>query len=383
MIQMTKSSYIQNFALALSAVSLALAALPLSAKDIAPAASPAEQASPSGQTAMDRSTLMSLGEREPYEVRVFNLKYAFAEDRKVRTLRGETVIEGVATTLQKISGIQTKQSERSHVAKDIDGAIDGPRIMASGLKKVVIKDRPEAMKAYAAIIDAVDVAKQIIEFDIMVVEYDADYGKKIAGKTTSTTPSFAALFGEMPETNAKNQKPSILDTKSLSANITKLEKQGWVRVLFKVKTVGLDDIPLSFSSQDIKRQKITLDPKAKPFPVEAIQGIDITPNIVMENNQAKIRMKILIEDGKFDNGARVATVIANISTLQPGETLIMGGMNTANQGSKAKKVTGPENIPAIGEEFKKRKKSNSKIEKIYIITPRLVTVDADKETAAK
>jgi type III secretion protein C len=373
-----------------------------------------------GLSSYDRSQLVSsVSARQPYEVRIFNLKYASAEDRTVRSLSGQdTVIEGIATLLQKTMGDGRLVSNVSmgnngfgkngsltvpntpDVSSDYPGGrygggpvivqqreprnLDGPRITAHRSKQLIIKDRPESMKAYGDMIDVLDVERRPIEIQITIVEYNTDYNKELGVSAGLNIGGFSAVIGGPASDPAGGLSPANLSGSYTAANsnsvgiaINALEKQGWLQVTTRTMSPTVDDVPLFFSDGDDIPFRVQANEDAKLFSKQAQLGMEVHPRIIDDGGELRVELVVLFIDGSIsgqtlDGTVIGSTVMNNTTTVRQGESMIIGGLTVDSKFDNKSKVPGLSAIPAFGELFKKRRKGSSRIEKVYIITPRIM-----------
>jgi type III secretion protein C len=363
----------------------------------------------------ERSQLVSgVSARQPYEVRIFNLKYASAEDQVVRSLSGQdTVIEGMATLLQKTLGDGRLVSNVSQgkngsltapntpdVSSDFPGgakygggpviiqqrdpkSLDGPRITAHRRKQLIIKDRPESMRAYAEMIDALDTERRAIEIQITIVEYNTDYNKELGVSAGLNIGGFNAVIGGPSSEPAGGLSPANLSGSYTAANsnsvgiaINALERQGWLQVTTRTMSPTVDDVPLFFSDGDDIPFRVQSNEDAKLFSKQAQLGMEVHPRIIDDGGDLRVELVVLFIDGSItgqtlDGTVIGSTVMNNTTTVRQGESMIIGGLTVDSKFDNKSKVPGLSSIPAFGELFKKRRKGTSRIEKVYIITPRI------------
>jgi type III secretion protein C len=374
-----------------------------------------------GLSSYERSTLLTapVGARQPYEIRIFNLKYISAEDKLIKTIRGDVRVEGLETLLRNTMGF--KDPDRDVVFNGNDGrsgngvnntpndpdvssrykrdggysgpviirerepkTLDGPSINSRGKKQLVIKDRPEQMRTYAQIIDALDVEKPQIEVQVTIIEYNTDYNKSLGVSAGISIGGFNAVIGGPGSEPAGGLGQPNIGGSYTTANqdfvnlqINALERQGWLRVTSKPMSVTSDDEPLFFSNGVELPYSVAANEDAQLFSKFARLGMEVHPRIIDDGGDLRVSMDIFLVDGSIagenSSGEIIGSTEMNTSaTVRQGESMIIGGLTVDTKFDNKSKVPGLSAIPAIGELFKKRRKGSSRIEKVYIITPRIM-----------
>ncbi|WP_315760390.1 type III secretion system outer membrane ring subunit SctC [Sphingomonas sp. Y38-1Y] len=184
---------------------------------------------------------------EPYELRVFYLRYARADDTKLVAGGRELTVPGVGTSLSRIMGDGSsvsgvvggtyggrtiRQSAQrlggrglNSVAPDLGQTAQlapyddeylglpptqpvpvasarepspqgGPRIAIDpSLNAIIVRDRPENMPAYEGLVRALDIAPQIVELEATIIDLDINKLRDLGIDWRIRSQGFNALFG--------------------------------------------------------------------------------------------------------------------------------------------------------------------------------------------
>lgn len=185
---------------------------------------------------------------EPYELRVFYLRYARADDTKLVAGGRELTIPGVGTSLNRIMGdgsavagtvhasyggartlrqsqprlggrglnaVPPDASQQSQLVPYDDeylglppmGSVPvasarelppqgGPRIAIDpSLNAIIVRDRPENMPAYEGLVRALDIAPQIVELEATIIDLNIDKLRELGINWRFQSQGFDALFG--------------------------------------------------------------------------------------------------------------------------------------------------------------------------------------------
>ncbi|MCI4592617.1 type III secretion system outer membrane ring subunit SctC [Sphingobium sp. BYY-5] len=181
---------------------------------------------------------------EPYELRVFYLRYARADDTTLNSGDREVRVPGVATTVSRIMGDgqpigavgatygdqKIRQSAPRLMGRGLDSVAPdasrstpydndeedylglpggvrasaqpqplpqaGPRITVDpSLNAVIVRDRPENMPAYEGLVRSLDIAPQIVELEATIVDINVDRLRELGINWRFQSGDWGALFG--------------------------------------------------------------------------------------------------------------------------------------------------------------------------------------------
>jgi len=181
---------------------------------------------------------------EPYELRVFYLRYARADDTTLSTGDREVRVPGVGTTIARVmgdglpigavSGAYGDQRVRQSAPRLLGRGLDsvppdpsratpydddedylglpaptpaslpapaplprnGPRITVDpSLNAVIVRDRPENMPAYEGLVRSLDVAPQIVELEATIIDVNVDRLRELGINWRLQSGDWSALFG--------------------------------------------------------------------------------------------------------------------------------------------------------------------------------------------
>lgn len=184
---------------------------------------------------------------EPYELRVFYLRYARADDTKLVAGGRELTVPGVGTSLSRIMGdgsavagsvnasyggrtlrqsqprlggrglnsVAPDGSQSSQMSAYDDEYLGlppvgpvpvmsarepspqgGPRIAIDpSLNAIIVRDRPENMPAYEGLVRALDIAPQIVELEATIIDLNIEKLRNLGIDWRIRSEGFNALFG--------------------------------------------------------------------------------------------------------------------------------------------------------------------------------------------
>lgn len=182
---------------------------------------------------------------EPYELRVFYLRYARADDTTLNAGNREVRVPGVATTISRIMGdgmpigtvgnsygeqrvrqsqprlggrgldsVQPDASRQPPVSAQDDEYLglpqnqpaaapqpqplpaNGPRITVDpSLNAVIVRDRPENMPAYEGLVRSLDVQPMIVELEATIIDINVDRMRELGISWNFQSGKWSALSG--------------------------------------------------------------------------------------------------------------------------------------------------------------------------------------------
>ena len=170
---------------------------------------------------------------------------------------------------------------------------------------------------------------------------------------------------------------NLSQSANLNLRLSAAEEEGSVKIVSSPKISTLDNkqatiqqgisIPISVvSAQGVNTQFFSADLK-----------LQVTPHVTQDGN---IAMKIDISKNEPDFGQTGANGNPTIQKkeahtellLRDGDTTVIGGIYTRNQGTNYSKVPLLADIPILGWLFKSRRESDQRTELLIFITPRIV-----------
>lgn len=224
---------------------------------------------PVAAIAPGRAQPLTPGGIDPYELRVFYLRYARADDTTLRTGDREVRVPGVATIVARVMGDglpigtvggsygaqQVRQSVPRLMGKGLDSVSPdesrstpydndeedylglpgqepivvqaqpvpqvGPRITVDpSLNAVIVRDRPENMPAYEGLVRSLDVAPQIVELEATIIDINVDRLRELGINWRFQSGDWSALFGGDIVRRTGNPLTDALNTGSVNRGLS-------------------------------------------------------------------------------------------------------------------------------------------------------------------
>jgi type III secretion protein C len=145
--------------------------------------------------------------------------------------------------------------------------------------------------------------------------------------------------------------------------------------------VTLSNVEALFDSNQTFYVRVAGREEVDLFNVSAGTSLRVTPNVFRDGDRWRIRMMVGVEDGRVTEQTVDAIPIVDRSTINTqalileGESLLIGGMTRELRDRKADKVPVLGDLPVVGALFRNRTDTSQRIERLILITPRLIAAD--------
>lgn len=365
--------------------------------------------------------------------RTFQLRYAWADDVSLQ-IGGETVlVPGVASLIRSLiepgalnrsqqgslripdsptleglrgQGLNTVASQPvGQTASEMqeldlpqvqingdDGSTVNTRIVADALSNsVIIRDKAERMKVYEELIVSLDREPQMIEIEATIIDLDTDKLRELGINWRLQRDDGEALFGQgtiadellRPNTDITPSGEGgfmslILGSQSdFIARIRALETQGAARVVSKPHVMTLSNVEALLDTTSTFFVRVEGQEEVDLFDVSVGTTLRVTPHVYERSGRSQIKLRVNIQDGSASDQLvdRIPVVENSTITTQAiidvGQSLLIGGLvrETTANGTTRVPVLG--RIPVLGALFRSQTKTSTRLERMFLITPRV------------
>ncbi|ASL49012.1 Type III secretion system outer membrane protein SpiA (plasmid) [Burkholderia sp. AD24] len=408
------------------------------------------------------------------DIRAFRLKYGWAADFTINRSGKEVVIPGVATMMRKLFGKAGGSASASAGAPLGQAArqvklgsgltIDVPRIefpdIAGGVRSnaygasngtggaggdvasssrdagaatlpqieadpainaIVVRDLPENMPRYQALIDQLDVRPRIVEINVTIIDIDENsldslgidwrlhtsHGdiqigngeNPLNGNTQNGTSGNPPLtFGTgtteagqtglfMPTGIALTASIGGALRNYLLTRVNALQQTGHAELHSKPKVLALDNTEAILENLTQFYVQVQGYQDSSLYSVTTGTSIKVTPMIVDDRTHdasgasaQSVMMSLDIQDGNIVPNQSVSNVpviqqrnIVTKTMIDEGRSLLIAGFNNDQVQLNKSGVPWLSDIPLIGNLFKYTDKNGQHSERFYLLTPRIVS----------
>lgn len=375
--------------------------------------------------ALDSAESIPLSEQET--VRIFSLDYAWAYDLTFNYSGSSISVPGVATLLsevmtgQKQAGGNPSNNQANApvalqpVAGEMVTAEDfgrtppenedetmlvftkntNPNVSITAdvrRNAVIVRDRKSRMSLYEGLIEEFDQPAKIISISAVIVDLSSQ------AKLNLGLEEFTAQKGN---TEFSLTPASLANTASNFNAMAKVVTGGW-ELMSKIRAQEIDGnarivsqpAVLTFNNMGavISRDASFYIPVAGTFNsqlYEVTTGLNlrVTPQILHEEGRTKIKLLITVKDGTIqqqENDVQgiprtTENFINTQAIIDEGQSLLIGGLYTNTRRIEDSGIPFLKDIPILGYAFKTETTENSQTERVYLITPEIISVDVSRD----
>lgn len=273
------------------------------------------------------------------------------------------------------------------------------------LNAIIVRDVPERMAAYDSLIRALDVEPQVVEVEASIIDINTEKARKLGINWRVSSGGFGFLFGSgngaadraLTPRNGWNRRddtnritPSarggtistiIGSQGEFLSRITALETKGVARIVSRPQILTLSNVEAVFDRTRTFYVRVAGREEVDLFNVVAGTMLRVNPHVFRDQDQTRIRMIVNIEDGSISQDSLVENLpiverssVSTQAMVVDGESLLLGGMTTDADTDNVYKIPLLGDIPLLGNLFKMQQKNRSHTERLFLITPRLVSL---------
>ena len=287
-------------------------------------------------------------------------------------------------------------------ARMLDGLRDTPssnqaRVEAdTRLNAVIVRDLPDRLPYYDELIKSLDVEPQAIEIESTIIDLRTDKLRELGVNWRFSGDRASFLFG-----NGTTSDNRLLGTTAVQditpvgqggflslvlggrnnfiARINALQEQGVARIVSSPQIMTLSNVEALFDSNRSFYVRVAGREEVDLFKVSAGTTLRVTPHVFQEGKDVRIKLLVQIEDGQISANEQVDQIpvverssINTQALIVAGESLLIGGMVRERTSEGVQKVPFLGDIPVLGNLFKTTNNVAERVERLFLISPRLV-----------
>jgi type III secretion protein C len=294
-----------------------------------------------------------------------------------------------------------------------------PQFQPDGrMNAVIVRDRAERMASYDALIRSLDVKPGLVEIEARIIEVSSDAVSSLGidwrlhsgsadfqfsrGNLPALGPGSALsegapvagsnnLTGVIPNPGITPPIPSpdlqrggVLTTllgdsgRYLIARVNALAQEGKANVLASPQVLTLDNVEAVLENLSTFFVRVSGNLDVGLYDVSSGTSLRVTPLIVMEDGHRQVKLAVRIEDGNISNQSVDQIPIIQRSTIdtqafiKEGQSLLIGGYHNEVRRDTQVGVPGLSAVPVFGRLFKFKEKQTSHVQRMFLLTPRIV-----------
>ncbi len=347
---------------------------------------------------------------------VFPLKYAWAGDVQIANINNNASIPGIASVLQSMTGSTAAGAQgfannspvrgmtpmlpagmtmpmtaevpttAGGLGQDIN--MQAPIIVADPRQNaVIITDYAYKMPIYKSIIDKLDVAPELVQIEVSIVDVDVNQQMNFGVDWAFARESGGSTSGNLSSSNSPaldaGMNLTAIYTKGVStfmATAKALENKGDSKILGRPSLLTMNNIQATLESTNTFYVRTVGQDVAELFDVTYGTVLQVTPSIVDNKGRRQIRLQIHVKDGSENSQATGAddipvvkqTSINTQGVVQEGQSLLIGGYYYMEKSSHKSGVPLLMDLPAVGSLFSTNKDTSRTMQRLILITPKIV-----------
>lgn len=281
-----------------------------------------------------------------------------------------------------------------------------PRILAdSRSNAVIVRDSAYRMPYYEKTINELDRPLQLVELHAAIVDVDTSFTRELgvrtggsgtgeytrtgAGSNVPSTDGAVPALADYPDAIAGSgltlSTVYTFGTDYFMAQVNALETKGKGKVLGRPSVLTIDNTSARLEASTTFYIRIVGEKVVDLQEVSSGTVLDVTPHIIEYGDKPpQIKLAVTIEDGgdpstgstDSDIPAVVKkTTIRTQGIVSEGQSLLIGGYFYEKLQDEDEGVPVLMDIPGLGQLFKTSTKTVSRMERLILISPRLLSLD--------
>jgi type III secretion protein C len=273
------------------------------------------------------------------------------------------------------------------------------------INAVVVRDAPERMAMYARLIESLDVDMPLIEIEASVIDVSDDKSEQLGidwrahGNRfdISSSPNNLAGTGAAPTNLANDLLRSAnpisagaglvgtlifgSDRSYFLARLNALAEKGDARTVSKPRVLTIDNNEAVLQSTSEFFVRVAGERQVDLFNVSLGLTLRVTPTLVEDAQGRRIKMIVRIEDGNTNSGRLVDQIpvvnrnsISTQAVVGDGQSLLIGGYVVEENSGGKSGVPGLSEVPVLGWLFGQKSSKVRRVERMFMLTPRVVTL---------
>lgn len=263
------------------------------------------------------------------------------------------------------------------------------------LNAVVVRDSPERLPYYDELIKALDVEPQALEIEATIIDLATDKLRELGINWRLTGDRYSFLFGN--GTNSDNLLYNTTPVQDITpsgsggfmslvlggrnnfiARISAMQDQGVARIVSSPQVMTLSNVEALFDTNRSFYVRVAGREEVDLFRVSAGTTLRVTPHVFQDGKDVRIKLLVQIEDGTIEQMQVDQIPVVQRSSINTqalivaGESLLIGGMVKESTRQGVQKVPLLGDIPVIGNLFKTTNDQHERVERLFLISPRLI-----------
>ncbi|MFI0347804.1 MAG: secretin N-terminal domain-containing protein [Chthoniobacterales bacterium] len=257
---------------------------------------------------------------------------------------------------------------------------------------VIIRDIRANMDLYEAAIRKLDVPVRVIEISAAIVDLQLGASRTLglnslavnSGTFTSGTNTITLGGGGTTSTTKSNVGMSgVFGTAAVTAQINALSTENKAKILSRPTLLTLDNFGAMINDQNTFYVNAVGQYVSNLYNVSTGLSLQVVPHVTIYHGETRIYLQVQITDGEVVNGNTTTgipntkqSMLTTQSVIKEDQSLLIGGLYQKVNQKDASGYPWLYKIPVLGYLFGVKDVSKSMVERVFLITPRIVEVNA-------
>nr|WP_244115914.1 type III secretion system outer membrane ring subunit SctC [Burkholderia cepacia] len=272
---------------------------------------------------------------------------------------------------------------------------------------VLIRDLPQRIGQYRALIDQLDVRRRLVEIEAHIIEIDDSALRQLGvdwrahnshidiqtGNGSTSANSYAngqlnPVFNGIDSSGGTllNATPAGLSLTAvlgdagryLMARVNALEDSNLAKIDASPKVATLDNVEAVMDNKKRFYVRVQGYTSGDLYAISTGTSLRVLPMVVDEDGRTQIKLQVHVEDGmttsqQVDNIPVITTSTINTeAVVSQGESLLIAGYRVDNTSNGESGIPVLSKIPLLGGLFRYRKNQHSHMERLVLLSPRLI-----------
>jgi type III secretion protein C len=296
----------------------------------------------------------------------------------------------------EVNAQYTKYSSAdNHVYQDTSRKKQQIRIEADPrLNAIIIRDSPDKISRYKHLIASLDIEPQMLEIEATIIDVNTDKLRELGFNWRWQHDGDQVLFGNGNKASdiALNPLGPITpygkggyisfvlgDQAKFIGRINALEDNDAVNIVSRPHIITLSNVEAIFDTSSTFYVRVGGREEVDLFNVSVGTSLRVTPHVFKDDGVARIKLLVTIEDGSQDKDAMPVdnipvvnrSAINTQALISAGESVLIGGLvrEVKREGESQVPLLG--DIPILGNLFKSTSNQKMRVERMFLITPKL------------
>lgn len=256
---------------------------------------------------------------------------------------------------------------------------------------VVIRDIRANMDLYEAAIRKLDVPVRVIEISAAIIDLKLGASRTLglnsvgvnSGSFTSGTNTITLGGGGITSSSKSNVGISgVFGTAAITAQINALSAESKAKILDRPTLLTLDNFGAMINDQHTFYVNAVGQYVSNLYNVSSGLSLQVVPHVTIFNGEPRIYIQVQITDGVTNpgNSGSIPTVdqsmLTTQSVIKQGQSLLIGGIFRKVNQKGASGYPWFYKVPVLGYLFGVKDSGKSMVERVFLITPRIVEVNS-------